>query len=492
MASTLDQIVQVSIDLNQPPKDEKSFGIALIVGPPPAVRRNPDGTVAEIDLPSVGTYRDADEVKSAGFSTVGSDADPVGAAARVGFSQMPAPEHVVIAVQQRAEYDPALYDCYVTEDISNILGSEPDPGPGIFLVAKYPAIGDAFAAVTRNSTPFSGMIFIQDGKTQYCVIALQGGGTATFDIMLPESTSAQGKTILLEYVARWNAEIGSGEVTSIQTVNNSQFENVEDTLDRALEYGGWYGIGPAGIDESEFESIAQWAEAHEVVANFPLGTLENIKTIYYRSFDIEVRTDGKQLLEDIPGDNRYANVAYLCRCLAYQPGSISWVYKTLSGIEPGTLSSTHKAALDAKNANYYMTIAGTNNTMGGKVRAGEWIDVIHFRDWLKNDMQLRIFTLLRVNPKLPFTDNGIQLVKNQMEASLRQGQAYNGIAPDEFNLDGDLIPGFVTSVPLAAKLTPTQKASRVLTDCTFAARLAGAIHAVRIRGALVYELPAAA
>ena len=493
MANALDQIVQVSIDLNQPPRDERSFGVTLIVGPPPAVQRNPDGTVAEIDLPPVGAYSSADEVKAAGFTTIGDGADPVGAAARVGFSQMPAPERVVIAVKQRAEFDPALYSCYTTDDISAIIPPpEPpiDPAPpALFLVAKYPAASGTVPLITRNGETYAGAVIVQgtDGTTQFCIIDLLAESTATFDIVLPESTSAQGKAIKLEYVARWSAE---DSTAAIQTVNNSDFENIEDTLDRALDYGGWYGIGPAGVSETDCAAISQWAEAQEVIACFPVGTLEDIKSIQYRSFDIEPRTDGKQLAEDVPGDNRYANVAYLCRNLAYQPGSVTWAFKTLSGIEPGLFSSTYKAMLEAKNANYYIRIAGTNNTQGGKVRAGEWIDVIHFRDWLKNDIQLRVFSLLRANPKLPFTDGGIQLVKNQMEASLRQGQVYNGIAPDEFNEEGELIPGFVTSVPLAANLTPTQKASRTLTDCTFAARLAGAIHAVRIRGALVYELPA--
>jgi hypothetical protein len=140
---------------------------------------------------------------------------------------------------------------------------------------------------------------------------------------------------------------------------------------------------------------------------------------------------------------------------------------------------------------YYITVAGLGNVMGGKVLAGEWIDVIRFRDWLKNDMQLRVFTLLRTNAKLPFTDDGIMLVENQMRASLDLGQENGGIAPDEYNDAVERIPGYTVSVPLASSLTPTQKASRRLTGCRFTARLASAIRAVQIRGSLVYELPAA-
>ena len=131
-------------------------------------------------------------------------------------------------------------------------------------------------------------------------------------------------------------------------------------------------------------------------------------------------------------------------------------------------------------------MGGKNITRNGQVRAGEWIDTIRFRDWLKNDMQVRIANLLIVNPKIPYTDPGITLVENQMIASLKSGRAFGGIAPDQFDDDGAEYPGFTTSVPKAMSLTASQRASRKLTDCKFTARLAGAIHLVEVYGSLIY------
>lgn len=125
--------------------------------------------------------------------------------------------------------------------------------------------------------------------------------------------------------------------------------------------------------------------------------------------------------------------------------------------------------------------------IGADTLGGEWIDVIRFRDWLKNDMQYRLFNLLYTHPKIPYTDEGIALVQNQMVASLTQGQRQGGIAPDEFDEDGKLIPGFTVTVPLAANLTAADRASRVLGGCKFHARLAGAIHVVNVYGTLAYE-----
>ena len=65
---------------------------------------------------------------------------------------------------------------------------------------------------------------------------------------------------------------------------------------------------------------------------------------------------------------------------------------------------------------------------------------------------------------------------------------YSSIAEEEFDEDGNSIPGYTTSVPLAASLSASERASRRLTKCTFKARLAGAIHFAELSGSLTYEL----
>jgi hypothetical protein len=102
-------------------------------------------------------------------------------------------------------------------------------------------------------------------------------------------------------------------------------------------------------------------------------------------------------------------------------------------------------------------------------------------------MQLRIFNLLLINPKIPYTDQGIMLVESQMIASLQAATAAGIVAPNQFDDDGNLIPGFTVSVPSAASMTATQRASRVLEGCTFGANLAGAIHVIKVNGTLQYD-----
>lgn len=215
-----------------------------------------------------------------------------------------------------------------------------------------------------------------------------------------------------------------------------------------------------------------------------MQTVNPVSTALFRSFGIYGKTSTGAT--STPESNKYAHVAWLAKCLGYSPGSETWALKTLATISPSTLTGTEMTALKAQKLNYYVTYAGRNVTQLGQTCAGEWIDVIRFRDWLKNDMQLRVFNLLVLNPKIPYTNSGISLVHNQMLASLKQGQENGGVAEDEFDEDGNVIVGYTATVPNAANISDSDKASRVLSGCKFTARLAGAIHAANIQGALVY------
>lgn len=118
--------------------------------------------------------------------------------------------------------------------------------------------------------------------------------------------------------------------------------------------------------------------------------------------------------------------------------------------------------------------------------AGEWIDVIRFRDWLKNELQIRAFNALKTNRKVPFTDGGIGLIEGVMDSTLKDGQDIGGIAPTEYDDDDNPIYGYTVTVPKASDLTEAERKSRKLTGCKWSARLAGAIHAVEISGNLTF------
>jgi hypothetical protein len=379
MSKNYDQIATVDIDIASPIVDDASFDNLLILGPGPV--KVPNGPV---NIPDVGVYSDISEVEDLGFVTSGDDADPVGVAARVAFSQSPRPTQVYIAIQKMIQSD--------TEDEEAVL----------------------------------------------------------------ESPAA--------------------------------------TVARAVATSGWYVLCTAGVDSSKYEEIAAYIETQEKMFCYTeLDFFQNdnkpsVGTVYYRTRGIYGKETSNQEYEDIPDANLYMNVAAVAKWLNYDSGSETAAFKTLSSVYPSKLTTTEMKALADANLDYFITVGNKNITMNGKVVAGEWADIIRFRDWLKNDMQVRVVNLFITRPKVPYTDPGIALVQNQMLASLKAGQDAGGIAQTEYEEDGTPIPGYTTSVPLAASLSASEKASRKLKKCTFKARPAGAIHFAELKGSLTYEL----
>jgi hypothetical protein len=174
----------------------------------------------------------------------------------------------------------------------------------------------------------------------------------------------------------------------------------------------------------------------------------------------------------------YPEAAMFGKFLPYAPGSELWENKTLAGVTVDKLKSAQIAAIEAKGGNYYIKLGGNNVCQGGKVFSGEWIDVIRLIDLIVARTQEAVFGKLLRLPKVPFTNGGISSVEVEVKGVLKTQQKIGGIAPDDVDADGNLVPGFVTNFPLAASVSANDKAARKLTGAKATARLAGAIHAV--------------
>lgn len=284
-------------------------------------------------------------------------------------------------------------------------------------------------------------------------------------------------------------------------------ESAAQTMERALETSGWYVVCPAGVSDevaqgattSDLDVLAAFVETQEkmMIYNeakfFGAGTngadKPSIGTTYARTAGVYCKETSDQAIADVPAVNRYGmNAAFAAAWLAYQSGSETAAYKVLKTVAVAKLSGTERNALENANINFFQKVGNRNVTMFGKVLADEWMDIIRFRDWLKNDMQVRIVNLFLINPKIPFTDAGIALVRNAVFCSLKAGETNGGIARSEYNADGDEIPGFEINVPLAVDIPDSDKQARVLNGITWKARLAGAIHVAHITGTLAYSI----
>lgn len=270
------------------------------------------------------------------------------------------------------------------------------------------------------------------------------------------------------------------------TETETNWEDIKTTLDRADSEAKFYGIHLTEFkDAADIQAAMEWTEANERIFGFEYTDINACPIrnfIYYRTFGLfSGKADGFDASSQ-PGTNQYAALAWMAKCFGYDPGSETWALKSLAAIVPSSLSTAEKKALEDTNINRFLRYAGDNITIGGNMLSGEWIDVIRFRDWLKNEMQVNVFNVLKVNRKVPFTDAGIGLVEGAMKYTLEKGQEVGGIAPTQYDSDDNEIPGYTVSVPQSSDLTETERKSRKLTGCKYTARLAGAIHAVEIYG----------
>ena len=382
MINNFDQIATVSITLSSAVADSTSFDNILIVGPLPAV-------ATTVDIPDCGVYTDIEAVTDMGWVVSGEEADPVGVAALVAFSQNPRPARIFIAPIRT-----------VTETV-------------------------------------------------------------------------EGQQVTSE-------------------------EPVVTTVTRAMATSGWYAVCPAGVSSSQIALLAAYIEAQEKMMvytdnDFFSSTGKDANTTsvantYYRSVAVFGKENSAQLADNVPEANAYANVAFACAWLANRSGSETAAFKAIAGIKAGDFSATEITNLDNGRCNYINEIGGKIVTMLGKTLAGEWCDIIRFRDWLKNDIQVAVANIFLTTPKVPYTDAGIALIQNAIETSLRRGQENGGIMENEYDDDGNETVGFVVRVPAANSIPDSDKAARRLTGITFSARLAGAIHFASITGTVSYSI----
>lgn len=254
----------------------------------------------------------------------------------------------------------------------------------------------------------------------------------------------------------------------------------EDDLDLINNANNsWYALIATTRDVTEVLAIAAWVEARiklfgtasadPDIINVPAGT--DMTSIAARLNQLGYVRSFVMYHQDAIFD--YPEAAWFGAVLPLEPGSETWKFKQLNGISYSNLTTTQSLNALNKKANTYEFVAGVGITANGTVAQGEYIDIIRGIDWLTARIQEFVFRVLVTNPKVPYTDAGIAAIQAEVLRVLQLGVANDFIAQD---------PPATCTVPKAADVPPADKAARILRNVKFSATLAGAIHAVVIRG----------
>lgn len=161
------------------------------------------------------------------------------------------------------------------------------------------------------------------------------------------------------------------------------------------------------------------------------------------------------------------------------PGSTTWKFKTVTGVNASNLTTTQSLTLKGSKFDYgkgYNTIEPTGGRdifAEGRMVNSEFIDIIRFSHWLEARMRERIYLTLVNSEKIPFTNAGFAIIEGRMREVLNNGVAVGGI-----------LPNYEVVVPNARTLDPNERANRVASGFSFRATLQGAVHYVSISGTL--------
>lgn len=247
----------------------------------------------------------------------------------------------------------------------------------------------------------------------------------------------------------------------------------------------WYGFFIGSRTLADLQEVADWSEANKklfLISDDDPNIVDSTGDIaeYLETNNLDRSTVLYHPDADLTTDDPYAEAAWAGFMFTYNPGTVTWAHKQLSAVPSYQLTDAQRATALGKNANLYEEIAGVDITRFGTVGSGEYIDIIRGTDWLEARIQERVYTVLLNNPKVPFTDQGIQTIAAEVVGALQEAVDVGLIAPP----DEEGIPGFTVTYPRAADVSAADKAARLLPDINFTAKYAGAIHKTQINGTI--------
>jgi len=348
-----------------------------------------------------------------------------------------------------------------------VIGRRQIPGATVNVVTVAAATTYTLAVsgqtITYVSQALDTAILIATGlKTAYDVTPVTGVTvTDNLDGTLTIASTVDWSLKVSINLSKSNAPAVESWSTSVNAVQN---EN--DT---------WYALTIESHNELDVLEVAGVIEAKKKV----FGT---------SSSDTDIKTTGTtdvfSQLQDLgyqrtfgmysaTADTQFPECAWIGFQLQEQPGSNTWAYKALAGVTVSKLSDTEATNIKAKNGNTYESVGGQSVTVGGKMFGGEFIDIMVFVDWLEARMTERLWFRMANSKKIPYTAAGATIIESEIRAQLNDGIRVGGLADN---------PSPVVRVPDVLSVAPNLRAQRIFEGIEFEARLAGAIHFVKIRG----------
>ena len=439
MVATLDQIIKMNISLQTSSVQQAGFGIPLILGN--------SGRFNQGELFRV--YADFDSV-SADFQ----EADPEYIAAELAFSQELAPTEIIIGARSAVVAEvltltvPTVADATVYTIAVNGTNATYTSGTGATAASILAGLKAAIDALSEGITT------VISGTTLTATAQVPGVAFSLAPVTgnLAVATSAPGHGIV-------------NDIQAIQALNND-----------------WYLVLPTSEDPNDILEAAAYIETQPKT----LAVISSDSTIITTSTtDILSKLQAlgydRTLLMYTPQSGQQQLAGLFGGVLPQIPGSYTLKFKSIIGASPDSLTDTARSAvigtplsgLAGKNGNIYESVGGVPIFREGVMVSGRYFDLTLGEDWLKSNLQTAIMTALVSAAKVPYTNKGIGLITNAMNAVFKLG-IQNGLIADD--------TPYTITFPDVSTISTANRANRILPDGKFTCRFAGALHSVIISG----------
>lgn len=236
------------------------------------------------------------------------------------------------------------------------------------------------------------------------------------------------------------------------------------------ENDNFYAVIATGATGADLVALAQAVETSKkilAIGELSLAEPANINALSPLNLSRSVFMDTRVPATVVNEQSKEAS--WFGRMIPTTPGSNTWANKNLNATSTAEYTTSEITTLQANNVNYYVSLGGRGNTLNGVTLSGEYIDVIVGLDWLEFFMQSNVLAVFQTNPKVPYTNQGINLIENAIRASMDQA-VENGIVN----------AGYTVTTPDSADVSASDKATRILRNVTVTAVLTGAIHRTEI------------
>jgi hypothetical protein len=237
----------------------------------------------------------------------------------------------------------------------------------------------------------------------------------------------------------------------------------------------WYFVALATGTVSDYTAISDVVEGKGFkIALHTVDSLTDLQTLAAKSYDRTFYMMHDKLEE-------YPHLALIGGHGSKPVGSITYKFKKLIGVTPAEFDATTLQAIHDAKGFAYVVKNGVAQTSEGTVGSGEYIDVMHGKDWIKVNMEQAISTLFVNNDKISYDDVGIPQIEGESRTILEIAGQQGIIARDEAR------QALYTITSLSrAETNAADRVARNYKGLSFSFELAGAIHEADVTGEMIY------